>query len=100
MLPAVMEAKYKLDILLKELNYKDENSLVENGLRYFRQCYTERPNKYPGDAEYYDLFKRAILKGLNLSEAFDHAKKIIDREMVFLDRARAAGISHAEWWFD
>ena len=92
-------SKNELDEFLKQLGVCDDGA-IDRALSYFRSKYSCRINKYPGDHELYDMFKRCILEGLSINDSVLKCQSVIDREMIFLDAATATAIVYHENWFN
>lgn len=97
MLPTNDYEKEKLQLLMKELSINPVlNFEVEKGLSYFIESFRKRPNPYPGDYVYYDLFRRIILTGVALNNVYEKTISVIDRELQNLDYLRPIFGNNAE----
>lgn len=84
---------------LSILNIKDSEKMIEKGLVYFKEKYRSVPNKYAGDHEYYNLFKRCLLSGLSLEESYKKTIQFIDREFAIIQSYLMVGRTYEPQYY-
>lgn len=58
---------------------------IDTMLNFFREQYKQRPQKYVGDKEFYDMLWRCLMKGMTMNDALYRCEYIIKREMILVD---------------
>ncbi|STC94907.1 hypothetical protein [Chryseobacterium carnipullorum] len=66
------KSKESLESISDVLSMTDTAGLVKKGLEYFRNEYRCRPESYPGDYIFYDMFSGSMKKGFSFTESYDN----------------------------
>lgn len=91
-----MFEKEKLIALIRSFGIDFDYEKINYALMFFRKSYTERPYKYPSDAELYRTIQRCLLQGHDFKKSIDLTLEIIKREILIKDYYYLIGIVYYE----